>query len=540
MLQYKQIEVKFLGLKFNEKGMSPDSERVEVIKKLKNPSNKKELQQILGVVNYLRQFIPNVSEIIGPMRNLLKKDSMRNQTEGHKNIPDTIKSLISEKSLLVLFNANKPVQCDTSKKAIACCLLQEDNPVWFASRSLTETEQMYAIIEKELLAITFAVKKFHYYIYRHKDMKIYTDPQPLVSIIKKSIEKIENNRLKRLKLKLMNYNFILDYLPGKYMYIADLLTRNIIYKEEKDDESLRDLIHTVKVAEIKYSTDKLSQLKSETNNDTILKRVIEYYVNGWPNQLKEENEINHCYKIKAELTVEDGLVYFNKRVVIPRVVRGEMLRRIHESHQGIEKSKQLAKQHVYWPGIMSDITNLVLTCLVCNKYNRTNKKTELMSHEIPKIPFDKVGADIAQLGEKEYLIIVNYFSRWVEVSKLKWKTAKEIIKKCKKIFARFGIPSILIADNMPFNSYQFRLFAKEWGMEINNSSPNYPVINGLAEKYVGIIKRIMKKCGETSGEIEDFLFNYRNTPLANIGLSPANLIQNTILKNKITYKRYTS
>ncbi|KAL4134936.1 hypothetical protein QTP88_006616 [Uroleucon formosanum] len=442
---YKQIEVKFLGLKFNEKGMSPDSERVEVIKKLKNPSNKKELQQILGV------------------------------TEGHKNIPDTIKSLISEKSLLVLFNANKPVQCDTSKKAIACCLLQEDNPVWFASRSLTETEQMYAIIEKELLAITFAVKKFHYYIYRHKDMKIYTDPQPLVSIIKKSIEKIENNRLKRLKLKLMNYNFILDYLPGKYMYIADLLTRNIIYKEEKDDESLRDLIHTVKVAEIKYSTDKLT-----------------------------------------ELTVEDGLVYFNKRVVIPRVVRGEMLRRIHESHQGIEKSKQLAKQHVYWPGIMSDITNLVLTCLVCNKYNRTNKKTELMSHEIPKIPFDKVGADIAQLGEKEYLIIVNYFSRWVEVSKLKWKTAKEIIKKCKKIFARFGIPSILIADNMPFNSYQFRLFAKEWGMEINNSSPNYPVINGLAEKYVGIIKRIMKKCGETSGEIEDFLFNYRNTPLANI------------------------
>lgn len=200
----------------------------------------------------------------------------------------------------------------------------------------------------------------------------------------------------------MNYNFILDYLPGKYMYIADLLTRNIIYKEEKYDESLRDLIHTVKVAEIKYSTEKLSELKSETNNDTILKRVIEYYVNRWPNQLKEDNEINHYYKIKAELTVEDGLVYFNNRVVIPRVLRGDMLRRIHESHQGIEKSKQLAKQHGnYWPGIMSDITNLVLTCLVCNKYNRSNKKTELMSHEIKKIPFKKVGADIAQLGGKD-------------------------------------------------------------------------------------------------------------------------------------------
>lgn len=103
------------------------------------------------------------------MRNLLKKDSVWNWTEGHKRILDTIKSLINEKSLLVHFNANKPVhiQCDASKKAIACCLLQEGNPVQFASRSLTETEQMYAVIEKELLAITFAVKKFHYYIYGH-------------------------------------------------------------------------------------------------------------------------------------------------------------------------------------------------------------------------------------------------------------------------------------------------------------------------------------------------------------------------------------
>jgi len=83
-----------------------------------------------------------------------------------------------------------------------------------------------------------------------------------------------------------------------------------------------------------------------------------------------------------------------------------------------------------------------------------------------------------------------------------------------------------------FNSYQLRLFAKEWGIEINNSSPNYPVINLLAEKYVGIMKRIMKRCGE----IENVLLNYRNTPLVNIGLSPADLIQNRILRTKLPIK----
>jgi len=67
------------------------------------------------------------------------------------------------------------------------------------------------------------------------------------------------------------------------MYIADLLTRNIIHKKEKDDESLRDLIHTVRIAEIKYSVEKLSELKAETNNDLILKRVKNYYVDGQTN-----------------------------------------------------------------------------------------------------------------------------------------------------------------------------------------------------------------------------------------------------------------
>jgi len=138
---------------------------------------------------------------------------------------------------------------------------------------LTETEQLYAIIEKKLLEVTFAIRKFHYYIYGYNEVKIYTDHQPLVSIVRKNLDKLENNRLKRLKLKLINYKFTLEYLSGKYMYIVDLYIRNIIHKDENDDESLRDLIHTVKVTELKYSTDKLIELKLETNKDEILSRV---------------------------------------------------------------------------------------------------------------------------------------------------------------------------------------------------------------------------------------------------------------------------
>lgn len=126
---------------------------------------------------------------------------------------------------------------------------------------------------------------------------------------------------------------------------------------------------------------------------------------------------------------------------------------------------------------------------MCNKYTRSNKKTELLSHEIPNGLFEKIGADIAHYSGKDYLVIVDYFSRWVEVCVLKWKTANEVIKKCKEVFARVGIPTILIADNVPFNSCQFNNFAREWGVQINNSSPRYPVSNGLSEKFVGIVKK---------------------------------------------------
>jgi len=127
------------------------------------------------------------------------------------------------------------------------------------------------------------------------------------------------------------------------MYIADLLTRNIIHKAEKDDESLKDLTHTVKMAEIKYSTEKLNELKLETNRDEVLQRVIEYYTNGWPNKIKENNEINHFYKLKSDLSIEDGLVYYDNRVIMPKTLRSDMLKKLHGSHQGVSKTKDLAK-----------------------------------------------------------------------------------------------------------------------------------------------------------------------------------------------------
>ena len=100
---------------------------------------------------------------------------------------------------------------------------------------------------------------------------------------------------------------------------------------------------------------------------------------------------------------------------------------MHESHLGTNKIRKVAKKHFYWPAMNSELENYVLSCLICQKYQRSNIKEPLNSHEIPKIPFNKIGMDIAEFAGKNYLVVVDYFSRLIELCEIKKKTSSSII-----------------------------------------------------------------------------------------------------------------
>lgn len=124
----------------------------------------------------------------------------------------------------------------------------------------------------------------------------------------------------------------------------------------------------------------------------------------------------------------------------------------------------------------------------------------LLNHNIPKRAFEKVGIDIVDFGGVSYLILVDYYSRWLEVVEISDKTTETIISVLKTLFSRFGIPKECMSDNVPFNSFIFKKFAQEWDSKIitsRTSSPNYPQSNGMAEKSVGIFKSMMRKCKQT-------------------------------------------
>ncbi|KAK9692555.1 Integrase zinc binding domain [Popillia japonica] len=155
-----------------------------------------------------------------------------------------------------------------------------------------------------------------------------------------------------------------------------------------------------------------------------------------------------------------------------------MLRLLHESHQGIVKTKLRAKNIMYWPGMLNEIEQFVSDCTICEKFRSDNRKDPLLPHEIPTLPFEKIGSDVLTYRNKDYLVTIDYYSKWIEVTELENKNSAELISKLKYLFSMHGIPRILICDNMPFGSFEFKKFADSWNFRIVTSSPRYPRSNG--------------------------------------------------------------
>ena len=280
-VQYKISEVRYVGHVFSSEGVRPNPEYIKAVLALEEPKNKKELLRILGMVNYLSKYLPKLSEVLSPLRNLIKKDVEWLWTKDHAFIFSKIKTMITEIPILKIFDPKIPIeiQTDASQKGIGGCLLQAGRPVAFCSRSLTETECKWAQIEKEYLAISFSLQKFHHFIYGRKIL-VKSDHKPLVSINKKDICKI-SSRLQRLKLKMLKYNYKIEYLPGKYMYIADLLSRSFLKHPVKDDVEMKEVIHSVHV-DLPISRERLNELKTATENDSVLAQILKFCENGWP------------------------------------------------------------------------------------------------------------------------------------------------------------------------------------------------------------------------------------------------------------------
>ena len=180
----------------------------------------------------------------------------------------------------------------------------------------------------------------------------------------------------------------------------------------------------------------------------------------------------------------------------------------------MEKCRARAGSVMYWPAMSNDIHEMIAKFSSSLKYRRENQRESLTHHEVPLLPWQKLGADIFEYGGSAYLLIVDYFSKYPEVCLLQGKSAIAVISHFRTVFARHGLPDILCADIMPFDSSEMIKFAAEYDFTINTSSPEHEASNGQSERMIGTVKQLMRKANEDSRDPHLALLAYQNTPVA--------------------------
>ena len=165
-LHLRKPEVRFMGHLITSKGLEPDPDKVKAVEEMPEPTTKQELKSLLGFVNYLSKFLPKLSEVAQPLRDLTAKEAKFIWSTQHAKSFKEIRELVVEDPVLKYYDASEEatIQCDASEVGLGAALMQNGQPVAFASRTLSRTERQYAQIEKECLAIVFACDKFSQYI----------------------------------------------------------------------------------------------------------------------------------------------------------------------------------------------------------------------------------------------------------------------------------------------------------------------------------------------------------------------------------------
>ena len=265
------------------------------------PENVAGIQRILGMSQYLSKFLPRLSDITKPLRDLTRQDAEWIWDEPQQSAFECLKQAVSAMPVLRYYNLKEDVtiQCDASQRGLGAALLQGGQPVAYASRALTDTEVNYAQIEKELLAIVFASEKFDSYIYGRDCVPVQTDHKPLESIFRKELC-TDPNRLQRTLLRLQKYSLDFTYLKGEKMLGAEILSRAYL-PEVNSCIFVRELEEVDHRANLPVSDERWQHLTHVSADDPALKQLRTVIQCGWP---ERKFDVPMCLRLYFDLRDE--------------------------------------------------------------------------------------------------------------------------------------------------------------------------------------------------------------------------------------------
>lgn len=542
-------KLEYLGFCIDKEGLHTSQAKVEAIVKAPVPKNVTEVKAFIGLVNYYGKFIPNMSTILSPVYNLLKKDVPFIFNAECMQSFNKVKELLTNAPILAHYDSSLPVilATDASSTGLGCVLSIKtsegvEKPVAYFSRTLSPTEVKYSQVEKEALAIVFGVKKCNQYLYGRR-FTLCTDHKPLISIFgpKKGLPVFAASRLQRYALFLSGYIFDIKYVKSVSHGNADALSRLPLQvphpMESNDFQWQGTYLNCIFESSVPLTFE---HVKVETQKDPILHKVCSYVLHGWPSFLPEERgDMLPYFQRKEELTVEMGILMWGYKVVVPNSMRDYVLKELHCSHMGIVKMKSVARSYIWWPNIDQNIEALANSCSSCLMERSNPTKSFLHNWHYPSKPWERLHLDyFGPIRGKMFLIVVDAHTKWLEAFEVGSTSAKQAIVHLRDLFARFGLPVTCHSDNgPPFTSLEFKQFLKSNGVIQTFSPPYHAQSNGQAENSVRYAKTKLKCALNDNTDfnvaLSRILFDYRNSVHAVTNETPAMLMFKRPLRTRL-------
>lgn len=528
-------KLKYLGHVISAAGVECDERTLSAVKDWNEPKNVKELQTFLGLANFYRRFVKGFATIAEPLTSLLGSDKRRGRKgkvakekkewvwgSAQSESFDKLKEALISPPVLAYPDFKKPfiVRTDASVLGLGAVLCQDHGDkagpcvVAYGSRSLKPSEKQYSPYKLEFLALYWAVtKKFSDYLQGNL-FTVTTDHNPLTYILNNAKLDATGHRWMS---ELSNYNFSIQYKPGKHNGDADALSRmtpemvKAVYSPVVDDDfdgyaqclflgaepTVSDPV-SVMCNSVVFQTDEIDW-SSEQNKDTVLRRVIEIVSSGkHVNSSRESHGVKRVLRQRKKLCVDKSVLYRKlkcgkKQLMLPSHYVERVLKMTHSDmgHQGRDRTLLLCQDKFYWFGMAEQIQEYIQSCERCNR-----SKAPHIPHKAPLEPIvssepleivcmDYLSLETSKGGFNSILVITDHFTKFAIAIPTSNQSAANTAKILLQHFIyRFGIPTRLHSDQGgSFEAKIIKSLCETHGIKKSRTTPYHPQGDGITERF---------------------------------------------------------